>query len=157
MGHQNCEGCKGTPPAAGPEIDRRAFLAQGTIAAVAAVLAVGCAAAATGTSHVNETIAVGDFPALSAVGGVARVDGGSGGPVAAVRTGQASFAAFSLVCPHYGCTVGVYNGSTPPFQCPCHGAEFAGNGQWYGGQPTGNLRALTTAYDASTGTLTITG
>jgi Rieske Fe-S protein len=95
---------------------------------------------------------VSGFAALANVGGIARVDNG-GTPVAAVRTGASTFAAFSLICPHFGCTVGI-NGSS--FLCPCHGARFAASGAWTGGQPTSNLSSLATSYDSTTGVLTIT-
>jgi Rieske Fe-S protein len=97
-------------------------------------------------------VQVSDYAALSNVGGIARVDNG-GTPVAAVRTGASTFAAFSLICPHFGCTVGI-NGSA--FRCPCHGAQFASTGTWIGGQRTTNLTSLGTSYDATTGILTIT-
>jgi Rieske Fe-S protein len=131
---------------------RRAFVAHGTLAAVAAVLSGGCIGGPT-APKVNLVVQLSAFPALSAVGGIARVDNGSGTPVAAVCMGTGSFAAFSLICPHYGCTVGV---ARTYFQCPCHGAQFDASGQWVGGQPTGNLTSLTVSYDATAGTLTIT-
>lgn len=96
---------------------------------------------------------VSKFPSLASVGGIARVDSGQGTPVAAVRTSATTFSAFSLICPHFGCTVGIAGGS---FACPCHGARFASDGHWTGGQPTGNLTALTATYDATTDVLTIT-
>jgi Rieske Fe-S protein len=88
---------------------------------------------------------------LANVGGIARVDSG-GSPVAAVRTGASTFAAFSLICPHFGCTVGI-NGSA--FLCPCHGARFGSSGAWTGGQRTSNLSSLGASYDATTDVLTI--
>ena len=63
------------------------------------------------------------------------------------------YAAFSLVCPHMGATVGIVGAG---FRCPQHGARFAADGTWVGGQPTSNLRALTTQFNPATGTLTIT-
>jgi Rieske Fe-S protein len=97
-------------------------------------------------------VQVSSYPALANVGGIARVDNG-GVPVAAVRTGADTFAAFSLICPHFGCTVGISNGSS--FLCPCHGARFTSSGAWSGGQRTSNLTALTTSYDSVAGVLTI--
>ena len=135
-------------------MDRRAFVAQGTLAAIAAALSGACMAGGPTAPHVNLVVQLAHFPALGTVGGIARVDNGSGTPVAAVRTGSASFEAFSLICPHFGCTVGVGGGY---FQCPCHGAQFSSSGTWIGGQPTGNLTSLTTNYDAATDTLTVTG
>jgi Rieske Fe-S protein len=123
---------------------------------VAALLVTGCGGASdtTGvnTGPVSLSVQVSGYAALANVGGIAQVDNG-GTPVAAVRTGASTFAAFSLICPHFGCTVGI-NGSA--FLCPCHGARFASSGAWTGGQPTSNLTSLVTSYDATTGVLTIT-
>jgi cytochrome b6-f complex iron-sulfur subunit len=134
---------------------RREFLATSAASAVAALLVAACgdATGATGiTGPVSFSVQVSQFAALANVGGIARVDSG-GTPVAAVRTGASAFAAFSLICPHFGCTVGI-NGSA--FLCPCHGARFASTGSWIGGQRTTNLSAFNTSYDATTGELTIT-
>jgi Rieske Fe-S protein len=141
-------------------VDRRTLLTGSALAAVTALLASASACAgagdATGPStspgSANLSVTVANYPALARVGGIARVDSGNGTPVAAVRTGASTFAAFSLICPHFGCTVGITGTS---FQCPCHGARFAASGQWTGGQRTGNLTAFPTTYDATTGVLTI--
>ena len=137
-------------------IDRRAFLAQTALAAGVAAFLAACATSSdvtapgfTGTLVVS----VSDFPALSAVGGIARVDDGKSSPVAVVRTGDAQYAAFSLVCPHQGATVNV---SGSGFRCPQHGARFAADGSWLGGQSTSNLRALAAQFDPATGLITIT-
>ena len=136
---------------------RREFLAAGAATAITAILASACGGAgdATGvtTGPVSLDVQVSAYPALANVGGIARVDKG-GTPVAAVRTGTNTFSAFSLICPHFGCTVNV-NGAA--FLCPCHGARFSSTGTWTGGQRTTNLTALATSYDASTGVLVITG
>lgn len=142
-----CDGCA--------VVDRRTFLASTALAGVAAFLAA-CAAGSntTGPSFTGPlTVNVGDFPALATVGGIARVDGGGSSPVAAVRVGDAQYAAFSLVCPHQGATVGI---SGSGFRCPQHGAMFAADGSWVGGQPTSNLHALTAQFDSASGVLTIT-
>ena len=136
---------------------RREFIATSAASAVAALLVTACGGASdtTGvvTGPVSLSVQVSGYAALANVGGIARVDNG-GTPVAAVRTGASTFAAFSLICPHFGCTVGINNGSS--FLCPCHGARFAASGAWTGGQPTSNLASLATSYDATTGVLTIT-
>ena len=141
-------------------VDRRQFVATGALAAVSALLATACggAASTTGTGNIGGNgnqlvVTVANFPALATVGGIARVDSGQGTPVAAVRASSTTFLAFSLICPHFGCTVGVASGS---FACPCHGAKFASDGHWIGGQPTGNLTQLTSNYDSTSGTLTVT-
>ena len=144
---RHCAGCA--------VLDRRAFLAQTALAGVAAFLA-GCAGGAdtAGPSFTGPlTVSAADFPALAMVGGIARVDGGGGSPVAAVRVGATQYAAFSLVCPHRGATVGI---SGSGFRCPQHGALFAADGSWAGGQPTSNLHALAAQFDPATGLLTIT-
>ena len=136
--------------------DRREFVAASAASVLAALLGTACGGAGSGattvTGPVSLSVQVSDYAALSNVGGIARVDNG-GTPVAAVRTGASTFAAFSLICPHFGCTVGI-NGSA--FRCPCHGAQFASTGTWIGGQRTTNLTSLGTSYDATTGILTIT-
>jgi nitrite reductase/ring-hydroxylating ferredoxin subunit len=137
--------------------NRRDFIATSAASAVAALLITACGGASDSTGVVDTgpvslSVHVSAYAALANVGGMARVDSG-GTPVAAVRTGTSTFAAFSLICPHFGCTVGI-NGSS--FLCPCHGARFASSGAWTGGQRTSNLTSLTTSYDATTDVLTIT-
>jgi Rieske Fe-S protein len=142
-----CAGCVG-------KTSRRQFLAASTASAVAALLAAACAGgdAAVVTGPVALTVQISNYPALANVGGMAEVDSG-GTPVAVVRTGSDAFSAFSLICPHRGCTVGLTGSG---FACPCHGARFSSSGTWTGGQRTSNLTALATSYDAAAGTLTIT-
>jgi nitrite reductase/ring-hydroxylating ferredoxin subunit len=138
-------------------VDRRTFLAQTALAAGVGAFLAGCAAGGSDITAPQFSgplvVTPAAFPALSTLGGIARVDGGEGSPVAVVRTGDAQYAAFSLVCPHQGATVNI---GGPGFQCPQHGARFATDGTWVGGQPTSNLRALSVAYDSSNGSLTIT-
>jgi Rieske Fe-S protein len=136
---------------------RREFIATSAASAVAALLVTACGGASDSTGVVDTgpvslSVQVSAYPALANVGGIARVDNG-GTPIAAVRTGASTFAAFSLICPHFGCTVGI-NGSS--FLCPCHGAQFASSGAWIGGQRTTNLRSLTTSFDSTTSVLTVT-
>jgi Rieske Fe-S protein len=94
-----------------------------------------------------------NVPALAAVGGIARVDGNTSTPIALVRTGQATYVALSMICPHQGATISIQAGG---FTCPRHGARFSSTGTWVGGQRTSNLRVLASTYDATTGTVTIT-
>jgi Rieske Fe-S protein len=150
----NGGGCASCAEKAGPS--RREFIATSAASAVAALLVAACggASGATGIGGpVSLSVQISNYAALANVGGIARVDSG-GTPVAAVRTGASTFAAFSLICPHFGCTVGI-NGRS--FLCPCHGAQFASTGTWIGGQRTTNLSSLGTSYNATTGVLTITG
>ncbi len=159
---QLCDGCEERSAfVASSFVDRRTFVSRSALAAATALLAGACAGGSNttgpgGTPGGNGTLSVtiANYPALGSVGGIARVDSGQGTPVAAVRTSATTFAAFSLICPHFGCTVGIASGS---FACPCHGARFASNGHWTGGQPTGNLSPLNATYDPTAGVLTITG
>lgn len=47
----------------------------------------------------------------------------SGQPASLVRLRDGSFAAYSAVCTHRGCTVS-YNASRGTLDCPCHGSVF---------------------------------
>ena len=121
----------------GCALRRRDFLGAAALAALA-LLETACGNGIIGPADAgvqpggSTTLANGGllvtlsaYSALASTGGIARVDGGSGRPVALVRTGAASFAAYSLVCPHEGYTVNV-NGSA--FYCPAHGARFSSGG-----------------------------
>jgi nitrite reductase/ring-hydroxylating ferredoxin subunit len=138
-------------------IARREFVV-GAAAALAAMALAACSTTtgdfltSPGTVAVT-SIKVSDFPALASVGGVATTTV-SGIPLAIVRTGASSFAAFSRICPHQGTTIDVF---TNGFQCPRHGATFNASGQWIGGQRTSNLTSYPVGYDAASGTLTIGG
>jgi Rieske Fe-S protein len=148
---------------------RREFLAKTTLAAVAALLGAACGngqigaglptdvGLGTGTSGTTSSngkliVTVASFSALSAVGGVARVDGNTRAPVAVARTGASTFVALSMICPHQGTTVDIVSGG---FFCPNHGARFTTSGSWAGGQPTSSLRSYPVVYDSTAGTLTI--
>jgi len=139
-------------PGAGGEIGRRTFLAQSALLAAAAALAACGVSDATAPDLTGQaSIKVTDYPALASVGGIAMVTI-QGSPLAIVRTGTSTYVALSRVCPHQGSTV---NQSGSGFLCPNHGARFAADGTWVGGQPTSSLRSYATSYDATSGTLTI--
>ena len=147
-------------PCAGCAIDRRTFLSQSTLAAVTALLVEACGTgtwdpvspAASVIPSTGLSYRLTDYPALANVGGIVKVVDPSGGPLALVRTGAATFVALSLVCPHQGTTVNV---SGSGFLCPNHGARFAANGTWTGGQATANLTSYPVTYDAPTGNLAV--
>ena len=137
-------------------LGRREFLGAATLTALA-LLQAACGTAGDlglgpGLSGGPIVVTLSQYSALGTVGGVARVDGGNGSPVALVRTGTASFTAVSLICTHQGTTV-MLNGSG--FLCPNHGARFASTGQWQGGQPTSSLQTIITTYDATAGKVTV--
>ncbi len=107
-----------------------------------------------GSTPVNLVVDVTKFPALASVGGVARVDSGTGVPVGAVRTSATQFAAYTLICTHQGATVQLGGSS---WTCPAHGAQFSATGAVTRGPATTPLQALNAAFDATTNQLTITG
>lgn len=74
-------------------------------------------------------VTVSSYPALLAVGGVAKVSNSP--PIAVART-AAGFVAYSLRCPHAGTTVTAQPGNT--WRCNNHGALFGASGAWNGGQ-----------------------
>ena len=139
-------------PSAGTEIGRRTFLAQSALLAAAAGGAASGGSDATTPHRTGPAwLHVSVYPALSSVGGIAMVSI-QGSPLAIVRTGTSTYVALSRICPHQGSTV---NQSGSGFLCPNHGARFAADGTWVGGQPTSSLRSYATSYDATSGTLTI--
>jgi Rieske Fe-S protein len=142
----NCNRCVG--------LDRRAFLEQ-AIAMLGVSGLVACSSdLQTLPSITAFTIKVSDYPALASTGGLAVVDNGSrtGDPIAVSRTGANTFLALSLICPHQGTTVEIAGAA---FYCPGHGAMFAADGSWTGGQATSSLSRYAVVYDSVAGTLAI--
>lgn len=147
---------------AGADPTRRHFVAQGLLATLGVLVASACGDGVIGgpmgprlAPALDEPLLVvlGDFPALGSVGGIARVDPGTAIPIAVSRLGESNYRAFSMVCPHasYRPISIVATG----FQCPNHGARFAPDGDWTGGQRTSSLLEYTIVLDAGAGTLTI--
>ncbi len=139
----------------GAGVSRREFLASSSALTITALLAAcgdGIGGSVTGPSNVNATVTLANFAALGSVGGIAVVSG-SGTPIAVVRSGAASYRAFSLICPHQGTTVNI---SGTGFRCPNHGATFNGSGAWTGGEKTNGLFEFTVTTNTTAGTITIT-
>jgi len=137
-------------------MDRRGFLGQSALGALAVLAAGSCTVtdSVTGPGLGQDVVVtLADYPVLASPGGIARISGVSP-PLALVNEGNDNFSAFSLVCPHAGGTVQSTGSS---FVCPVHGARFDANGNWTGGQRTSNLRQFATAYDAGAGTVKVTG
>lgn len=143
-------------------VDRRAFLSQSAMLVAGSLLAASCGDGDIGGAGgiflppggtTGLVIRLADFPALASVGGTVRVDSGGSRPVAVTRTGPATFVALSMICPH--ANFSPIQITAPGFRCPNHGAQFAPDGEWVGGQPTGNLGRFSVVYDAGAGTLTI--
>lgn len=144
-------------------VDRRAFLSQSAMLVAGSLLAASCGDGDIGGAagiflppggSSGLVVSLADFPALASVGGTARVDAGGSRPVAVTRTGDTTFVALSMICPHAGYK--PIQIAPPGFKCPNHGAEFEPNGNWVGGQKTSDLVRFSVAYDAAAGTLTIT-
>jgi cytochrome b6-f complex iron-sulfur subunit len=138
--------------------DRRTFLSETARLAAIAVLVSACGGglgSLTGptgyTLSQAVTVKLSDYPGLATAGSAVRVSG-TNVPIALVNEGNGTYAALSLICTHQGATV-QWNGQI--FICPSHGAEFAADGHWIGGQPTSSLVSYPTSYDAATDTVTI--
>ena len=131
-------------------VSRREFLAKSALAA-AAVAVQGCGDGQIGPSEVSAqvggSIDVAGFPGLATIGTLVDV----GGSRAVIRTGAASFDAFSMVCTHEGCETSVQNNR---FECPCHGSIFANTGAVIQGPATRPLDAIPVTFDAATDKLT---
>jgi len=141
-------------PAVEEGVDRRGFLTESIRIAVLSVLAASCGnlSSPTGpTLNKDVTLKLSDYPGLAQQGGVVSLNE-NGFPLAVANLGNSSYGAYSLVCPHQG---GLVQWTGSQFVCTVHGARFGIQGNWQGGQPTGNLRSYQTTYDAQAGTLTI--
>jgi Rieske Fe-S protein len=131
-------------------VNRREFLAKSALAA-AALAVQGCGDGQIGPSEasvqVGGTIDVADFPGLATIGTLVAV----GGSRAVIRTGTATFDAFSMVCTHEGCETNVQNNR---FECPCHGSIFSNVGAVIQGPATRPLDAIPVTFDSATDKLT---
>jgi Rieske Fe-S protein len=137
----------------GPSLDRRGFLTRSAALAVLATLAGSCAVQDPLSPQLTTdlTVDLADYPELSTVDGVARLRG-TDVPIALVNAGDGNYLALSLICPHQG---GSINWNGNDFVCSQHGATFAEDGHWVGGQSTGPMYEYHTSYDALNGTVTV--
>jgi Rieske Fe-S protein len=65
------------------------------------------------------------IPALSNIGGSVEIGNFKGKPVAISRTGESTYIAFSLSCPHQGVPVEKTDSG---WRCEAHGSEFESDG-----------------------------
>jgi Rieske Fe-S protein len=136
------------------QIGRREFVVR-TSMGLSALLVAACQAGVdTAPLSGSVVVPVANHPALANVGGIVRISE-TNTPIALERTGASTFVAYSLVCPHEGGTVNVSSGSSIPFVCPVHGAQFNASGSNVGGQRTSSLHTYATVYDAATNSVTI--
>ncbi|HEX3102140.1 MAG TPA: Rieske (2Fe-2S) protein [Pyrinomonadaceae bacterium] len=105
---------------------RREFLVKSALIAGGLVLTVtGAAKASSLFSRFEDVVVpIDDKSPLKKVGGSAIVDS-TAGKIIIVRTGDASFVAFSAVCTHKRGIV-EYNAGDKRFTCPKHGSSFDG-------------------------------
>lgn len=143
-----CSGCARR----GTDVSRRDFVSAAALSVVAVALtACGVSDGSTGLGTGTVTVTLANYPALAAVGGVARVNSS---PALAMTKTSSGYAAFSLACTHEGTTVSVLSNGT--LQCPNHGAQFSSSGTWTGGFRTSSLRSVPVAVGADGTTATIT-
>jgi Rieske Fe-S protein len=136
------------------QIDRREFVVRSSLGLAALLLAACQSGVDQPQLSGPVVVTVSKYPQLANVNGIARISETSS-PVALARLSATTFAAYSLICPHQGGTIGVTGNTSIPMQCPNHLAEFNVSGANIGGQPTGSLHAYTAVFDATAGTVTI--
>ncbi len=147
------------PPGCGVcanRVDRRMFLSAAAAAAVLAVLEACTTSPSgmfTGSYGGPFTVTVANFSALATVGGVARVDPGTGAPTALYRSDASTFIALSMICPHAG--FAPIDITSTGFHCPAHGSTFAASGALIGGPAPTGLASFGATYDATAGTVAI--
>lgn len=105
---------------------RREFLIKSALIAGGLVLTVtGAAKASSFVGHFADVVVpIDDKSALSKVGGSTIVDS-TAGKIIIVRTGDATFVAFSAICTHKRGEV-AYDASSKQFECPKHHSKFDG-------------------------------
>lgn len=146
-----CTSCAG--------VGRRAFLGQASVLSVGALLAACGDGIFDGPTQFLDTVRTPvrvdprNFPTLLQLGGRAVITPEGHAPMMVEFLGGQSYRAFSLTCPHKGTVV---NAVGDGYLCPNHGAQFARNGTWIGGQATVDLTPVAVAVDTD-GTLLVGG
>lgn len=134
------------------DVSRRAFLAG-----ACSLVAMGGAALPAAASSAVRTlpdgrlaVKVASVPELASVGGAVRIGSVKGMPVGIARTGQRTYKAFSLRCPHQGVPVAI---SSSGWSCPAHGSQFELDGDLVLGPATKGLTKVRSSLRS--GTLTV--
>src|ERR1043165_3362091 len=96
-----------------------------------------------------------DTPELEKVGGAYHLQVDEiGANILVVRTGEESFIAVDIKCPHKGCEVAIDTKTNSKFVCPCHGSEFKLTGEVTKGPAKKNLGVYQAKFKDGEGTIT---
>ena len=95
-----------------------------------------------------------EYRALAAVGGAVKVPHpmAPNKPIMVTRIDEATVAAFSVICPHLGCKVGLPQNGI--ITCPCHGSTFDMTGKVTKGPAKTDLYRFDAVLDGSIVTIT---
>ena len=121
------------------EINRRALLTGAC--ALLALTGLGALPASASSeirklSNGRVSVKLKSIPELAKVGGSVGIGNVKGKPVAITRTGNSSYVAFSLSCPHKDVTVSREGNG---WVCDAHGSEFEADGALVLGPATKRL------------------
>ena len=103
---------------------RREFLIKTAMLAGGLVLTLSAPLLGSAAAFEDVVVPIDDKSPLNKVGG-SQVVASAAGKIIIVRTGDASFVAYSARCTHKGATLG-YDAAAKQFVCPSHGSEFDG-------------------------------
>ena len=132
-------------------VDRRGFLSAASVLSLGALMAACGDGVLSGPEAfldiVRDPIRIDPrlYPALQTVGGRVTITPAGRAPMVIENAGAQRYRAFSLICPHKGTVVDVADDG---FVCPNHGARFARDGVWTGGQNTVNLSPIAVSVEA---------
>ncbi len=107
-----------------PTLNRRTVVIGGVVALGAGAAVAGCAAGGQTAAPTDAAAGTALGPASDVPVGGAKIFDAQGVVVTQATAG--TFAAFSTVCPHQGCSVAQVEGAS--IICPCHGSEFGLDG-----------------------------
>lgn len=127
-----------------PKISRRSAItavagACAIVALNAATLPVAANTAVKRIANGRLSVRVSAIPELANVGGAVSIGKVKGQPVGLARSGESTYVAFSLACPHQGVTV-LREGDG--WVCPAHRSEFESDGDLVLGPATSRLRRI---------------
>ena len=105
-------------------VGRREFLVKSVLVAGGLVLTLSGTGSVLGRAFEDVTVPIDDKSPLNKVGGSVVVES-TKGKIIVVRTGDASFVAFSALCTHKRGVVD-YDDAKKQFVCPKHGSKFDG-------------------------------